>query len=177
MFDAIMSVSRLRHVDKIIPDRKERFQKLKDDLFREVRKRDEGFQLRCSAIAYNILLEMGRCLKYGDMPKMITDALILMDRVTDRQMSIEDMCGILNTSPATLNRAFRKHLQVPPMEYFIRLKMESASKMLRHTNYSIKQIAEFTGYSNQLYFSSEFRKRMGVSPKGYRRGTLNGADE
>ncbi len=171
MLNSILLLAGLKNTDKIVPDKPERFRGFFDDMLREVRRREEGFQLRSSAIAYNLLLELGRSLMYEGMPEMIRDAMLLMDRMIDKQVSIEDFCSSLNTSPATLNRTFRKYLHMPPMEFFIRLKMESASKMLRNTNYSIKQVAEMTGYSNQLYFSSEFRKRIGVSPKAYRRGS------
>ena len=170
MVEQLLQNSGLAGINKITPDKPERFLRLWNELLAELRQREDGFQLRCSALAYNVLLEIGRCRSYDNMPPLIVEAMIMMDRLVDRQVSIAALCRNLCTSPATLNRVFRKHLHLPPMEYFIRLKMNSACIMLRHTNYSIKQIAEQTGYSNQLYFSAEFRKRIGLSPKHYRHG-------
>jgi len=141
-------------------------------LIEEVKARNEGFQQRCSTMLYNLLLDIAQIVKTGSISPSILETLSKMERNLDRQLSIHDLCRCANASPATLNRNFRKCMKIPPMEYFIRMKMDAACKMLRHTTYSIKQIAALTGYTNQLYFSSEFRKRLGVSPKAYRRGCM-----
>ncbi|MBN2640091.1 MAG: AraC family transcriptional regulator [Victivallales bacterium] len=170
MLDYILESTGLTQVDAISPCHPELLASLLESALGEIKAKKDGFQTRCSATAYRILLELGRETRNSSYPELVASALKLMDRKIHGQMTINDFCDVLDTSPATLNRAFRKHLNMPPMEYFIRMKMESACLLLRHTMYSIKDIAERTGYSNQLYFSSEFKKRLGVSPKTYRKG-------
>lgn len=170
MLDSLLESSGLAHVDALRPRDPEVLRQLMDEAFSNIKAQDAGYQLKCSAIAYRVLLELGVELMAEKHPPMVYEALKLMDCSLGGQMTIDDFCERLGTSPATLNRAFRKHLQMPPMEYFIKMKMDSACRLLRYTNLTVKEIAGKTGYSNQLYFSSEFRKRIGVSPKAFRKG-------
>lgn len=72
-------------------------------------------------------------------------------------------CGV-----HTLMRLFHRHLGVSPLEYRERIRHERACRLLQSPQFSIKEISEQLGYCSQLYFSSAFRKRTGVSPSAYR---------
>ncbi len=54
-------------------------------------------------------------------------------------------------------------------DYLNRIRIEKACDMLRAGRYSISQISQQVGYSDQSYFSRVFRKIMGVTPSEYRR--------
>jgi len=51
----------------------------------------------------------------------------------------------------------------------IRLRMKHARTLLLENRLPVKQIAEQVGYANALYFSSEFRRNCGMSPREFRR--------
>ncbi|MDD3118889.1 MAG: AraC family ligand binding domain-containing protein, partial [Victivallales bacterium] len=80
MVEQLIDRSGLSDLNKIVPDKPERFLRLWHEMLAELRQREDGFQLRCSAIAYNLLLEIGRCRIYHHMPELIIDAMIMMDR-------------------------------------------------------------------------------------------------
>ncbi len=170
MLEEILRTTGLNSIDVMKPDNPRLIKRLMDEAFDNIKNQSEGFQVRCSSLAYQLLLELGKEIVDHKYSPLVAESLKLMDDSIDRQMTINDFCDRIGTSPATLNRAFRKYLKMPPMEYFIKIKMDSACRLLRFTNFNIKEIARMTGYSNQLYFSSEFRKRLGVSPKAYRKG-------
>ena len=67
-----------------------------------------------------------------------------------------------------LQRRFKQEKQLGPMEYVIQLRMENASRMLRHTDASIGEIADKMGYRDMYYFSRAFKKYYGVPPLHYR---------
>ena len=54
-----------------------------------------------------------------------------------------------------------------PIEYFISTKIDLAKKLLREDNMNITEIAEFLGYSGIHYFSRQFKKTTGMSPRQY----------
>ncbi|ANI88587.1 hypothetical protein A9P82_04350 [Arachidicoccus ginsenosidimutans] len=47
-------------------------------------------------------------------------------------------------------------------------KMKKSAQLLLETRYGILEIADTVGYKDAKYFSNEFKKYFGISPKGYR---------
>ncbi|MCD8336875.1 MAG: helix-turn-helix domain-containing protein [Lachnospiraceae bacterium] len=57
-----------------------------------------------------------------------------------------------------------------PMSFFINLKMKQACKLLRTTDLYIYEVAQSLGCTDPYYFSRQFKKTVGVSPKEYQKG-------
>lgn len=55
-----------------------------------------------------------------------------------------------------------------PIKHFLNMKMEHACYLLDSTQLSIKEVATALGYDDPLYFSRQFRKIIGLSPRAYR---------
>jgi hypothetical protein len=49
------------------------------------------------------------------------------------------------------------------------VRIDNACQMMLHSGLSLKEISEKTGYTNQYYFSSCFKKKTGQSPSEYRK--------
>lgn len=122
----------------------------------------------CSATVYEILVELGRAAVNSDCPRELLQIMSFMEENIGNVLTVKDLCQNFAVSKASLHRLFRQHLKQSPIDYFIGMKMESAKNMLSASYYSIKEIAQQLGYSNQLYFSAEFKKRVGMSPRGFR---------
>ena len=136
----------------------------------ELKNKKEGFHARCSEIAYNTLLQLGMEYKRSFYPISLANAVSFLENNIHNTLPLNTICESLGISQSTLNRLFRKYLGMAPVEYFINQKMLAAKEMLKNDKLSIKEIAESLGYSNQLYFSTEFRKRNGTSPREFRFG-------
>ncbi|MBB6733612.1 AraC family transcriptional regulator [Cohnella sp. CBP 2801] len=63
---------------------------------------------------------------------------------------------------------FKQETGFPPVDYYLRLKMQKAGQLLSLTGMSVKEIASEVGISDPYYFSRMFKKLMGVSPTEYR---------
>jgi AraC-like DNA-binding protein len=70
---------------------------------------------------------------------------------------------------STLNRLVRRHFGMPPSEYLIGFRLQEAMKLLRDTTYSIKEIAESAGFSDQNYFAKVINRRFGKTPSQFRK--------
>ena len=57
-----------------------------------------------------------------------------------------------------------------PMDFFTRLKMKQACRMLRSGGEYVYEVARQLGYRDPYYFSRAFKKVMGVSPRSYQNG-------
>jgi len=63
---------------------------------------------------------------------------------------------------------FNHETGFPPIEYFLRMKMQRAAGLLDLTDQGVKQIAAAVGLSDPYYFSRLFKQMMGQSPTKYR---------
>ena len=71
-------------------------------------------------------------------------------------------------SPTHFSALFRERFGFAPIDYFLRLKIQRACRLLAQTAWPVARIAEESGFADPLYFSRRFRAVMGVSPRGYR---------
>lgn len=66
-------------------------------------------------------------------------------------------------------RSFKQATGQTPMQAFAHLKISRACYLLDITDRSIGDIAADLGYDDPYYFSRQFKKMMGLSPRAYRR--------
>lgn len=69
--------------------------------------------------------------------------------------------------PSYLSAIFKSYYDVTPMDYVIYRKMEEAKQLLTHSGMKVKDVADYLGYQDSLYFSKVFKKEIGISPKEY----------
>jgi AraC family transcriptional regulator len=83
--------------------------------------------------------------------------------------SLATLAEIAGMSEFHFNRLFKKAMGMPPSQYQIKLRMETARRLLRETAVSVVVIANDVGYSNPSHFAQLFRKETGFTPSDYRR--------
>ena len=69
----------------------------------------------------------------------------------------------------TFIRRFKNATGNTPSEYIQRVKVELAKNLLENETYSVKEICYETGYEDQTYFRSVFRKFTGQTPAKYKK--------
>jgi AraC-like DNA-binding protein len=84
-------------------------------------------------------------------------------------LSIDDLTKSARMSPSSLYRLFRYLMGRPPVDYLIRLRISRAAEMLRREPLRVSEISEAVGFSDSNYFTRQFHRVMGVSPREYRR--------
>ena len=139
------------------------------ECFNEMKEKEPGFRRRASSLGYRLLLELEENLEQINTSDLLLRAVDLMEHHLSQHLSLKKLAKALNSAPTSLNRVFQQHFNTSPINYFISLRIEAAKSLLINTNMQIQEIAQNTGYSNALYFSSEFKKRTGMSPREFRR--------
>ncbi len=127
-------------------------------------------------IIVNIIREFGNNsnnkklkLKNYQDKKIVEMAIEYINAHYKDDFTLEQLAHEVNYSPFHFIRIFKKEMGQTPFEYLQDLKIEKAKLMLRQTNKNITDICFATGFNNRSYFSSIFKKRVGVAPSEYRR--------
>lgn len=140
-----------------------------DRLFELLRRQPERWEFESSALCYRILLELSSNRRERRLPPLLARALRHIEQHYAQPLTAAGLAAHCGVSTTTLFRQFREHLGRSPIDTVIRLRMKHARTLLLENRLPVKQIAEQVGYANALYFSSEFRRNCGMSPREFRR--------
>jgi len=88
-------------------------------------------------------------------------------------LSLSEVSAYLNISERHLSRIFKEELGQSLVDYVTRERLYSAEGLLKTTIFSVKQIADLTGYQSVHYFTRVFSDRYGMPPAEYRKATLS----
>ena len=99
---------------------------------------------------------------------IITQTILNMRNNLGKKLSVEDMACKHQLSVSHFSNLFRKATGMPPIDYFIHLKMQRACQLLYANDAKIKIVAFDLGYDDPYYFSRIFKKYIGTSPEAYR---------
>jgi transcriptional regulator GlxA family with amidase domain len=98
----------------------------------------------------------------------VSRAIQFMEQNLNKRLTLEEIAGEAGYSPSYLTTIFRKKTGYSPLSYFSHLKISKACEYLDFSKMKIKEIAFLMGYSDPYYFSKDFQKKIGLSPRNYR---------
>lgn len=83
--------------------------------------------------------------------------------------NFDQLCERFAISGTRLKALFRVKYGIGVMEYFNRLKIEQAKRLIREEGATVSEIAELLGYSSIHYFSKRFKRIVDMTPSEYAR--------
>lgn len=84
------------------------------------------------------------------------------------RITVQDLADYTSLSPSYLSRLFKKELGIAISDYIIEKKIEKAQNLLKYSDYSLIEIANYLAFSSQSHFIQAFKKLVGLTPKKYR---------
>ena len=85
------------------------------------------------------------------------------------EITPKDVFSYLNLDRTYFFRIFKKYTGTSPEQYIMNYRIKKSLELLKHSQYSISEIASFVGINDVYYFSRLFKKIMNMSPSEYRR--------
>ncbi|WP_197479937.1 AraC family transcriptional regulator [Paenibacillus swuensis] len=151
------------------------------DMYRRIQNEQARDKHNLSVMVYNwILLFLGTHAE--DHPyhapvqdsnlRIIEQAQQYMKNHLSESVSLDDIAEHCGTNKYQLCRIFQKTVQVTPLDYMTKRRIEAAAYALRNTNKPVSQISEENGFGSVSYFGKRFREQVGLSPTGYREQSI-----
>lgn len=81
---------------------------------------------------------------------------------------VDKMAESLGTSATYLGKIFRESEGITLHAFILQEKMERARNLLRYSDYEIRIIGQYLGFSTQSHFGKKFRDYTGYTPAKYR---------
>lgn len=93
------------------------------------------------------------------------------------EMSLKTLAQKYHVNAAYLGQVFKKATGGIFSAYLARVRIERAKELLTETDCRISEIARMVGYTNNSYFSNQFKSLTGCYPMEYRRKGVEGTRE
>lgn len=131
-----------------------------------------GYAMICKAELYQIIYSMQQEYFSEYLPnnklEIIKPGIEYIHReYTKQHISIEDLSDMCGITPEYFRKIFKTYYGTSPVKYINDLKICHAKELLASGMYSVTDAALQSGYADMSFFSREFKKNTGVTPKDY----------
>lgn len=108
-----------------------------------------------------------KSLKLKNDAEIYQSILVYLENNIHSQLSITQICEDNLIGRSQLQKLFRKNSQHGVIDYFSRMKINTAKQMIREKQLNFTQISDSLGYTSIHYFSRQFKKIVGMTPSEY----------
>jgi AraC-like DNA-binding protein len=139
----------------------------------EIEDAKAGYQCMARAHFMNLLTTISRSYSH---PEKRTDPaslrlgelLSFMEENYSQPITLAQLIERSHMSQTSLIRTFQRVLARAPMEHLISIRISAARQLLRGSDLTITAIAFQCGFNDSNYFSRQFKKIVGASPREFR---------
>jgi PAS domain S-box-containing protein len=86
-----------------------------------------------------------------------------------KEISIAELAEMSFLSESQFRRRFKQLFRLSPLQFILKIRIESACHLLRTSSLNVSEIADRCGFEDQNYLARQFRQHMGISPTQYRK--------
>lgn len=143
------------------------------EMEREMAERSPGFEATTLGLMLLMVTFLSRCyakVRSGASGSMerLAGTLSYLEAKFNEPLVLSELAARSHLSVNQFLRVFRKATGFSPIAYQIRLRVLRAAALLRERSYRVTEAAFAVGFNDSNYFSKQFRKVMGTSPRAYR---------
>ncbi len=114
----------------------------------------------------NIQLQPSSAAEVHELSRIETIHQYITENYTEKIL-LDNICFIFGTNKTTLCQDFKNQYKTTVINYINSLKIKEAKALLRENKLTVTEISERLGFNSIHYFSRQFKKITGHSPKEY----------
>lgn len=109
----------------------------------------------------------------GNSPVKVDEELmsrlhsVMLERMSDSTLSINDLSSALNISNSTLFRKIKSNTGLNINEYIRLSRLKRAAELLASGKFRVNEVADMVGFASSSYFSANFQKQFNISPSAF----------
>ena len=107
-----------------------------------------------------------------EIPSDVKEIVDILEQNVYGRLSVEEVARKVGKSASTVKNLFSSYAAGGMMNYYNRLKIDEAKKLIREGKYNFSQIAALLQFDTPQYFSICFKKIAHMSPLEYKRSIL-----
>jgi AraC family L-rhamnose operon transcriptional activator RhaR/AraC family L-rhamnose operon regulatory protein RhaS len=139
----------------------------------ELAERNPGFELMAKSIFAEIVIFLSRCYSRPQMRisaslQRVEGVIKYIEENYSEDINIDSLAKVAYMSRRNLGRVFREAIGQSPIEYLIRVRVTHSLELLRNPDFSITDVAFRVGFNDSNYFSRQFKKTTGQTPREFR---------
>ncbi|MEN3221474.1 helix-turn-helix transcriptional regulator [Mycolicibacterium porcinum] len=146
----------------------------------ELAGRRAGYRQAALAHLTLLLIDLARFADdvVGDLRRsgepLLAEVFSAIDRRLSEPLSLRDVAGEVGMSPGHLTTLVRRRTGRTVGEWINERRMSQARALLGDTDLPVAEVATRVGMADPGYFSRQFRRTHGLSPREWRRSGLSG---
>jgi len=105
----------------------------------------------------------------GLRDRHVSSALRLIHGRPTEPWTLERLAREVGLSRSVFAERFTQFVQMPPMQYLGRWRLQLAARLLERPGCAIAEVSQKVGYESEAAFNRAFKKRMGVPPGAWRK--------
>ncbi|BBX98135.1 helix-turn-helix transcriptional regulator [Mycobacterium lacus] len=140
----------------------------------ELAARQEGYRQAALAHLTVLLIELARLARdvVADLRRrgepLLAEVFAVIDRRHTQPLSLRDVAGEVGMTPGHLTTVVRRRTGRTVQEWIIERRMAEARELLAETDLPVAEIARRVGVPDPGYFSRQFSRTHGTSPREWR---------
>jgi len=141
----------------------------------ELAERKEGYRQAALAHLTLLLIDVARLADdvVGDLRRsgepLLAEVFTVIDRYRGEATSLRDVARELGVTPGHLTTVVRQRTGRTVQDWIIERRMAEARSLLSDTELPVAEIARRVGMSDPGYFSRQFRRTHGTTPRDWRK--------
>ena len=149
-------------------------EQLAEEMELECDDENAGYEVALRAKLLELMVYLSRAYTTSDTTEAhallrVGNVIGALENRFSEDWKLEDLLKMAHMSRSNLMRVFRKATGQTPIEYLIRLRIQRAMELLRNSDLTITEIALEVGFNDSNYFTRQFRRALGQSPRSFRR--------
>lgn len=145
-------------------------------MMHEFQDKRPGFEKVCHGLLEVLLVYISRKQKLSvisessfQLSKECAIAKRYIDTNYAQDITLDSLADLTHINKFYLAHSFTECIGQSPISYLTERRLAACKELLSSSNLSVTQIATSAGFSSQSYFSQIFNKKVGMSPRQYRK--------